>query len=77
MDIVAMRVYVSDRQVALVRKLSNNILTNAQKNILLVPLVLLLYFCGVCVSMTLGLLTSRFYTRSIYFDMYLEGHNKL
>lgn len=73
---VVMRMYVSDRKVALVMRLSKKVLAISQHKRRLVPLVLVRYFSEVCVSLTIGFPMSRLYTRSIYIYMSLAGHKK-
>lgn len=49
--------------------LAQHILAVMIRNHRLVPMPLLRHFCGVAVSVSLGYAFSRFYTRSLFFDM--------
>ena len=68
-DSRAMRVFVSEKKVDRVKRLSKKVLLLAQRNRRLVARQLLEHFCGVCVSLSLALPLARFFTRSIYFDL--------
>ena len=68
-----MKVYASESKVARLRLLAKQFLLYAQRNRRWVSLKKLRHFCVVAVSMILAILLSRFYTRSLYFDMALSG----
>ena len=72
-----MRVYVADRKVKRVRKFASRILLLAQLNKRLVSVELVRRFCGICVSLLLGYPLARFYTRSLYFDLSIDGEQRV
>ena len=75
LDTAEMRVFVTDAKVAKLRKLAKELLLSVQRNRRLVSAARLRHFCGVAVSLTLALPLSRFYTRSLYWDLSLaEKH---
>lgn len=71
-DTVAMRVFVADRKVLQVRKLTKKFLRLAHLNRRRVSMALPRPFFGVCVSLKLVLQLARFFTRSILLDMSRE-----
>jgi hypothetical protein len=72
MDIVRMRVFVTDGKVRKMRRLAREFLECAGRNRRLVSHAELRHFCGVAVSLTLALPLARFYTRSLYWDMLIS-----
>jgi hypothetical protein len=68
-----MRVYVTDKKVERMKRLSKELLLSAQRNRRLVSLEKLRYFCGVAVSLTLALPLARFCTRTLYWDVSLSN----
>lgn len=73
LDSSKMRVFVADSKVRRVRQLAQAMLLRAQRNRRLVPVNDIRRFCGVCISLTLAFPLSRFYTRSLFFDMSARG----
>lgn len=71
-----MKVYVSASKVMRVRKLSQKLLKRVQLNRRLIPTHTIRQFCGVCISPSLPFLLTRFYTRSLYFDLCRREHAK-
>jgi len=68
-DSEKMRFCVAPRKLEKVRRLSGRLLREAILGRRWVSKKALATFCGVCVSLTLGMPWARFYTRSLYWDM--------
>jgi hypothetical protein len=68
-----MRVFATDRKAKRMRRMSQEILLGAQRNLRLAAVGKLRHFCGVAVSLTLALPMAWFYTLSLYWDMSLPG----
>lgn len=75
LDTEQMKLFISEKKLSKVCALSKKVLLLVQHNLQMVSLKLLRHFCGVCVSLTLGLPLAIFYTRSIFFDMILAEKN--
>jgi hypothetical protein len=68
-DTRVMKFFISPRKIENVRNMAQLLITQARQGRRWVSLERLSTFCGVCVSLTLPMPYSRFYSRSLYDDM--------
>lgn len=68
-DSVRMRFCVTPHKVQKVKSLASDMLRQARLGKRWVSGAAVAHFCGVCVSLSLGMPWARFYTRALYWDM--------
>lgn len=66
---MAMRVYVSDVKVKIIRVMERQILPQVHRNRQIILADSTRRFCGVCVSLLLDFPLARFFTSSLFFDL--------
>lgn len=69
LDSRSLRFFITPRKIRRARQLSGKLLREVRNGRRWVSQKPLAYFCGVCVSLTLGMPWARYYTRSLYWEM--------
>lgn len=73
-DTVAMKLYIQDAKITRVRRMASLMLRLIQLNRRLVSASFCRRFCGLCISLPLGLPLALFYNRDLYTDTSCASH---